>query len=94
MNTEIRPAATVILMREGTDTFEIFMVKRSMKSSFGSLYVFPGGTLDPEDSLPEMYQYCDGLSDDQASAKLAETKMVWRIGLHALENAMKRLVFY
>ena len=49
MNTQIRPAATVILMREGTDTFEIFMVKRSMKSSFGSLYVFPGGTLDPED---------------------------------------------
>ena len=71
MNTQIRPAATVILMREGTDTFEIFMVKRSMKSSFGSLYVFPGGTLDPEDSLPEMYQYCEGLSDDQASAKLA-----------------------
>ena len=71
MNTQIRPAATVILMREGTDTFEIFMVKRSMKSSFGSLYVFPGGTLDDEDSLPEMYQHCDSLSDDQASSKLA-----------------------
>jgi len=71
MNTQIRPAATVILMREGTETFEIFMVKRSIKSSFGSLYVFPGGTLDVEDSLPEMYQHCDSLSDDQASSKLA-----------------------
>ena len=71
MNTQIRPAATVILMREGIDTFEIFMVKRSMKSSFGSLYVFPGGTLDDEDSLAEMYEHCEGLSDAQASSKLA-----------------------
>ena len=30
--------------------FEIFMVKRSSRSAFGSLYVFPGGKLDPEDS--------------------------------------------
>ena len=70
MNTQIRPAATVILIREGADDFEIFMVKRSTKSAFGSLYVFPGGTLDAEDSLQDMYQYCEGLNDAQASAKL------------------------
>ena len=74
MNTQIRPAATVILIREGTDDFEIFMVKRSTKSSFGSVHVFPGGTLDPEDSLPDIYQYCENLTDEQASAKLALTQ--------------------
>jgi 8-oxo-dGTP pyrophosphatase MutT (NUDIX family) len=71
MNTQIRPAATVILIRESTDSFEIFMVKRSTKSAFGSVYVFPGGTLDAEDSLPDMFKYCEGLTDEQASAKLA-----------------------
>jgi 8-oxo-dGTP pyrophosphatase MutT (NUDIX family) len=70
MNTPIRPAATVILMRESLDGFEIFMVKRSTRSSFGSLYVFPGGKIDAEDSSPAIYQHCEGLSDDQASAKL------------------------
>ena len=51
MTTPIKPAATVILMREEIKgDFEIFMVKRSSRSTFGSLYVFPGGKLDPEDS--------------------------------------------
>ena len=76
MNTQIRPAATVILIREGTDDFEIFMVKRSTKSAFGSLYVFPGGTLDAEDSLQDMYQYCEGLSDAQGFSK-ACSKSKW-----------------
>jgi 8-oxo-dGTP pyrophosphatase MutT (NUDIX family) len=71
MNTPIRPAATVILMRESLDGFEIFMVKRSTRSSFGSLYVFPGGKIDAEDSSPAIYKHCEGLSDAQASSKLS-----------------------
>ena len=70
MNTQIRPAATVILIRESNDDFEIFMVKRSIKSAFGSLYVFPGGTLDPEDSFQDMYKHCESLSDANASTRL------------------------
>ncbi|MDA9154281.1 NUDIX domain-containing protein [Gammaproteobacteria bacterium] len=70
MNTHIRPAATVILIRESLDGFEIFMVKRSTRSAFGSLYVFPGGKIDAEDSSPAIYKHCEGLSDDQASSKL------------------------
>ncbi|MCP4873828.1 MAG: NUDIX hydrolase [Proteobacteria bacterium] len=45
-----RPAATVLLLRDTADSFEVFMVKRSMKSSFmPGAYVFPGGSVDPED---------------------------------------------
>ena len=70
MNTLIKPAATVILMRDTDDGFEIFMVKRSPRGAFGSLHVFPGGTLDPEDSSPILLQHCEGLSDIEASKKL------------------------
>jgi len=61
MTTPIKPAATVILMRDAKEGgFEILMVKRSSRSPFGSLYVFPGGKLDPEDSENELYSYCEG----------------------------------
>ena len=71
MTTPIKPAATVILMREADESgFEIFMVKRSSRSSFGSLYVFPGGKLDPEDTERDLYAYCEGMNDEEASARL------------------------
>ena len=71
MTTPIKPAATVILMRELKEgDFEIFMVKRSNRSAFGSLYVFPGGKLDPEDSENDLYQYCEGMSDAEASKQI------------------------
>ena len=71
MTTPIKPAATVILMREAEESgFEIFIVKRSSKSSFGSLYVFPGGKLDPEDTEKDLYACCEGMNDEEASARL------------------------
>ena len=71
MTTPIKPAATVILMREAEASgFEIFLVKRSSRSSFGSLYVFPGGKLDPEDTERDLYAYCEGMTDEEASARL------------------------
>ena len=68
MTTIIKPAATVILMRDALGGgFEILMVKRSSRSTFGSIYVFPGGKLDPEDSTRELYSYCEGMTDAEAS---------------------------
>ena len=71
MMTPIKPAATVILMREREEgDFEIFMVRRSSRSPFGSLYVFPGGKLDPEDSEIDLYPCCEGMDDAEASKQL------------------------
>ena len=54
-------AATVVLLRhvKGSDRgFEVLMVLRSSKSSFvPSSYVFPGGRVEEEDTLPEMKQF-------------------------------------
>lgn len=44
------PAATVILVREGAEGLEVFLLKRHRASSFMSnAYVFPGGKVDAED---------------------------------------------
>ncbi len=45
-----RPAATVMLLRDGNDGMEVFMIVRHEKSDVhaGAL-VFPGGRVDPED---------------------------------------------
>ena len=45
-----RPAATLILLRDGEAGPEIFMLKRSPSAAFvANAYVFPGGGLDAAD---------------------------------------------
>lgn len=44
------PAATVILLRDGTDGLETLMLRRASQLSFaGGLWVFPGGRVDDAD---------------------------------------------
>jgi 8-oxo-dGTP pyrophosphatase MutT (NUDIX family) len=46
----LRPAATVILVREARTGLQVYLLKRSAQSGFmGGKYVFPGGTLDTAD---------------------------------------------
>jgi 8-oxo-dGTP pyrophosphatase MutT (NUDIX family) len=48
--TEPRPSASVILVRDGPEGLETFMVRRHAQSpSFPSAYVFPGGTVRDDD---------------------------------------------
>ena len=48
----LRPAATVLLLRDSPDGLEILMTRRSMTASFApGAYVFPGGGIDPADAL-------------------------------------------
>lgn len=47
----IRPAATVMLVRESSGALEVFMMRRTTKAAFaGGMYVFPGGAVDAADS--------------------------------------------
>lgn len=52
----IRPAATVMLVRDSDGTgVEVFMMRRTTKAAFaGGMYVFPGGAVDAEDSSYEV----------------------------------------
>jgi 8-oxo-dGTP pyrophosphatase MutT (NUDIX family) len=53
---EPRPASTVILVRQHAAELQVYLLKRSGMSGFmPGNYVFPGGTLDPEDRLTEFW---------------------------------------
>jgi len=48
-----KPAATLILLRDGEGGVEVFCVERNKKSRFlGGAIVFPGGKLDADDADP------------------------------------------
>lgn len=63
----IRLAATVMLIRDGVQGLEVFMVQRPGKGDFPDIYVFPGGKVDGDDFSPEI---CFGLQDLEASERL------------------------
>ena len=67
----VRLASTVLLVRdrESSGGVEVFMERRHIESDFvGGAYVFPGGSVDPEDRIPD--GLCRGLDDREASARL------------------------
>lgn len=67
----VKPAATVLLLRDADAGMEVFMLRRTMNAVFaGGMYVFPGGRVDDADHADELEPICDGLDDPTASAKL------------------------
>ena len=56
------PSATVVLLRDGANTCEVLLVRRSAQLAFhGGAWVFPGGRIDPDD-------YANGRTDDVVAA--------------------------
>lgn len=67
----VRPAATVMLVRDGDDGLEVFMMQRTMSAAFArGAYVFPGGKVDDADHAEVFEPICDNLDDAQASERL------------------------
>jgi len=72
--TEPRPAATIILLRDSEESgeLEVLLLKRSAESRFmPNVWVFPGGSLDPEDG--------DGIG---GLANCARREMSEEAGIH------------
>jgi len=58
---EALPAATILLVRDGPDGLEVFMVERHHEIDFATgALVFPGGKVDPQDSDPSLLERCVG----------------------------------
>lgn len=67
----VRDAATVMLVRDGSDGVEVLMLRRNLNSDFvGGAYVFPGGGVDAGDGATEVEALCVGRTDTDASAML------------------------
>ena len=66
-----RPAATVMLVRDGDDGLEVFMLQRTHGAAFArGQYVFPGGKVDDADHGEVFEPICDGLDDVTASSSM------------------------
>lgn len=64
-----RSAATVIMLRDGVDGLEVFLIKRHVKSNvLGGAYVFPGGKVDKLDAELDRTTHLDQPLDDMHSA--------------------------
>lgn len=68
LNVPLRPASTVMLVRDAPSDIEVFMLQRTTSAVFASgMYVFPGGRVDDVDAASELDELCEGLSDAEAS---------------------------
>jgi glyoxylase-like metal-dependent hydrolase (beta-lactamase superfamily II)/8-oxo-dGTP pyrophosphatase MutT (NUDIX family) len=66
-----RPAATVLLLRDGSLGPEAFLLQRTKRAAFlAGAHVFPGGALDKADQDPRVLRRVAGLNDADASERL------------------------
>lgn len=67
----VRPAATVMMVRDSPEGFEVLMLRRNLNSDFvGGAYVFPGGGVDDADSSSTAEHRVEAMTDAVASARL------------------------
>lgn len=66
----LRAAASLLVVRDGTHGMEVLLVRRVERANDRSsgAFVFPGGTLDPQDKA--LHTYATGLDDVAASERL------------------------
>jgi 8-oxo-dGTP pyrophosphatase MutT (NUDIX family) len=78
-----RPAATVVLVRQGEGDIEVLMIRRHSRTAFGGMWAFPGGSVEDEDVPP-------GTAPDPlpAARRAAVRETVEEVGLVVAEEAL------
>lgn len=70
MNQEARPASTVILLRDGDDGLETFLMRRATTMAFAPrMHVYPGGRVDQADFLAPIEFSVDADRVDELAAR-------------------------
>lgn len=64
----MRPAASLILLRDGRDGPEVLLVQRNSTGDFPGLHVFPGGLVDAADRDPALL--CRSRRDEESARSL------------------------
>ena len=55
-----------MIVRDSDIGVQVFMMKRSLRSSFGGIWVFPGGILEDQDQDIAKKNYCNGIDEKKA----------------------------
>ena len=80
----VRPAATVILLRDGASGLEVFLLKRhGLSDVLGGAFVFPGGKVDAADAQLDMAAHLDQpLSDLHTALNEGDIDMLTAASLY------------
>lgn len=72
MNVPVRPAATVMLVRDSSRSgIEVLLLRRHPDSVFvPDAHVFPGGAVDPDDASSAVADVVAGIDDEVASRRV------------------------
>ena len=74
-SNKLIPASTVLVIRDGIDDIEVFMVVRHHQIDFASgALVFPGGKVDENDFNPKLRKYTissNEINDQELSYRIA-----------------------
>lgn len=74
-SSALRPASTLLVVRDGATGLEVFVVERHHQIDFAAgATVFPGGKLEPGDADPSLRARCaaaEGLDDDALALRIA-----------------------
>jgi 8-oxo-dGTP pyrophosphatase MutT (NUDIX family) len=71
----VRDAATVVMLRDGPNGLEVFLIKRhGLSDVLGGAYVFPGGKVDAGDALIDAPSQLDS-AGEQLHAALGEPEL-------------------
>ncbi|MED6327483.1 MAG: NUDIX hydrolase [Actinomycetota bacterium] len=86
-DSELIPAATVVLLSDGAEGVETLMLRKNSKIAFGGMWVFPGGRIDEGDAVLNKAGEPDGLATaavaavreahEEASVALDPATLVW-----------------
>ena len=80
----VRPAATVIMLRDGAGGLEVFLLKRhGLSDVLGGAFVFPGGKVDAADARLDMEVHLDQpLSDLHTALNEADIDAITAASLY------------
>jgi 8-oxo-dGTP pyrophosphatase MutT (NUDIX family) len=89
----LRPASTVILVREKNEKRQVYLLRRSAQSGFmGDKYVFPGGTLDAPDMKTAFWENHVDLQMEEVVQRLGggfPKKDIFAYGVAAIRETLE-----
>ena len=70
LTKNLTPSSSLMIVRDSDIGVQVFMMKRSLRSNFGGIWVFPGGILEDQDQDIAKKNYFNGIDEKKAKAIL------------------------
>ena len=87
-----RPAATLIIVRDGEKGLEVLLAEKTNKVNFAAgAFVFPGGAVDVDDKAGDLFELSLDLNDQEASRRLGISRDGLSYWIAALRESFEEM---